>query len=123
MKTLGFDCQIGRGEVICVGEVQPMPVSVCYAVEIRLRAGDRPRVRVLNPKLERRVADEPIPHTWGPDAPCFYYPIARDWMPSMAMSTSVVPWLGLGLLHYEGWRATGHWEGGGVGHHPMQRRQ
>lgn len=32
----------------------------------------------------------------------------------MAMSTSIVPWLGLWIIHYEGWRATGHWEGGGV---------
>lgn len=48
-------------------------------------------------------------------------PFARDWMPSMAMSTSVVPWLGLWLIHYEGWRATGHWEGGGVPHGPHRQ--
>jgi hypothetical protein len=34
----------------------------------------------------------------------------------MAMSKSIVPWLGLWLIHYEGWLATGHWEGGGVDH-------
>lgn len=121
MKPLGFECRLARGELICTGEIQPIPVLARYRVEIRLRAGDRPRVRVLSPKLERRASGEPIPHTWAPDAPCFYYPVARDWMPSMAMSTSVVPWLGLWLIHYEGWRATGHWEGGGVPHGPHRQ--
>ena len=37
---------------------------------------------------------------------------------SAPMSNSIVPWLGLWLIHYEGWRATGHWEGGGVPHGP-----
>src|SRR5262249_54648372 len=105
MTRIGFDCRIGRGELVCVGELQPLEITSRYRVEIRIRAGDRPRTRVLHPKLERRVPDQPVPHTYGPDQPCFYYPIAREWMPNMAMSTSVVPWLGLWLIHYEGWRA------------------
>jgi hypothetical protein len=93
-----------------------MEITACYRVEIRLRAGGHPSAQILTPQLRRRVPDEPVPHTWGPDEPCFYYPIAREWMPNMAIATSVVPWLGLWLIHYEGWRATGHWEGGGVEH-------
>lgn len=118
MKPLGFECSIGRGELICTGEVQPLPVCRRYRVEIRLRAGDRPRARVISPALERRSPAEAIPHMWGPDEPCFYYPVAREWMPSMAIADSIVPWLGLWFIHYEGWRATGHWEGGGVSHGP-----
>lgn len=116
MKALGFECGFGRGELTCTGDLQPIPVCRRYRVEIRLCAGDRPRARVISPTLERRSAGEPIPHMWGPDEPCFYYPVARDWMPSMAIADSIVPWLGLWLIHYEGWRATGHWEGGGVSH-------
>lgn len=118
MNSLQFECRMGKGEIVCTGEIQPISVSARYRVEIRLRAGDRPRARVLSPQLLRRASGEPIPHTWGPDAPCFYYPVGRDWLPSMTMSTSVVPWLGLWLVHYEGWRATGHWEGGGIPHGP-----
>lgn len=116
MERLGFECRVGRGELVCLGDLQPMEITARYRVEIRLRAGSRPRAWVRSPRLQRRSSGEPVPHTWGPDEPCFYYPIAREWMPNMAMSTSVVPWLGLWLIHYEGWRATGHWEGGGVAH-------
>ena len=116
MKSLGFACKHGRGELVCTGSLQPTELSRTYAVEIRLRAGDRPRARVIEPELRRREPDQTIPHTWGPDAPCFYYPVAREWTASMAMSKSIVPWLGLWLIHYEGWLATGHWEGGGVDH-------
>ena len=106
---------------MCTGELQPTPISARYRVEIRLPSNERPRARILSPPLERRTSPEPIPHTWGPDEPCFYYPVAREWMRSMPLSTSVVPWLGLWLIHYEGWRATGHWEGGGVAHAPRRR--
>lgn len=76
---------------------------------------------MLSPPLEQRVASEPVPHTWSADEPCFYYPAAREWMRNMPIATSVVPWLGLWLIHYDGWRATGHWEGGGVAHAPRRR--
>lgn len=120
MQRLDFECRVRRGELVCLGDLQPMEITKRYRVKIWLRAGARPRARVLKPKLQRRVPDEPVPHTWGPDDPCFYYPIALEWMPNMAMSASVVPWLDLWLIHYEGWRATGYWEGGGVAHGALE---
>lgn len=118
MRKLGFDCTIRRGRLECVGDLQPMPVVSRYRVEVSLRAGDRPQARILSPELVPRGDQARIPHTWASGSPCFYYPVAQEWVSSMAMSTSVVPWLGLWLVHYEGWRVTGYWEGGGV--HPTR---
>lgn len=122
MEAIGFACRVKHGEVRCVGLLQPTAYSQCYQVEIILRAGSRPSAQVISPKLEPRGPDEPIPHTWAPNEPCFYFPAGRDWTPSMALAYSVVPWLGLWLVHYEGWRVTGKWEGGGVKHGPRDAR-
>lgn len=118
LEPIGFRCVVRKGCLTCTGIVQPTEISRRYAVEIQLRAGDRPRIRIQSPALDTRSDGKSIPHTYGPDSPCVYYPKtqARDWTPSMAIAKSVVPWLGLWLIHYEGWLATGYWEGGGIEH-------
>lgn len=120
MEAIGFSCRVRGGRLVCRGPVRPTELSSCYDVEIRLQSNDRPRIKIVSPQLHTRDGEDPIPHTYGPDAPCVYYPKGqyRDWTPSMPISSSVVPWLGLWLVHYEGWLATGYWEGGGIEHPP-----
>lgn len=118
LTSFGFQCVISKGALTCTGALRPSEVSNRYDFEIRLRSGDRPRIKITDPPLEPRVPGEAIPHTYGPNDPCIYYPKGpgRDWTPSMAIASSIVPWLGLWLMHYEGWLVTGHWEGGGIEH-------
>jgi hypothetical protein len=42
---------------------------------------------------------------------CLCYP--EEWQPTMLIARTILPWTVEWLAHYEIWRATGHWTGGG----------
>ena len=109
-----------------------LPLHREYIVEIVYRFGffgsdlfricpHFPRVRVLSPLLENRPEDpgEPIPHHY-PDPTdaehptlCLFDPRKKEWGPEDSIADTTLPWTIEWLGFYEGWRATGKWEGGG----------
>jgi hypothetical protein len=103
-----------------VGSLQPTPTSRSYAVIIFYQAGEQPGAFV--PGLLPRTDAERIPHTYGPDRPCLFYPPGREWRSDMTIATTIVPWLSLWLYYYEIWLATGSWQGGGVDHEPKSEK-
>jgi hypothetical protein len=74
----------------------------------------RPRVTVLEPKLELVEGATKVPHTFDSGRVCVH--LTEEWDPSMYLHQTIVPWTSLWLYYYEVWLATGEWLGGGHGH-------
>jgi hypothetical protein len=109
--VLSKDC----GRLTCRGDLQPTSLARSYRVRLEYRVGLKPRVFVEEPRLQRRLSEESIPHTYSENEPCLF---KDDWTADLALATSVVPWLMLWLQFYESWRVTGVWQGGGIAHGP-----
>jgi hypothetical protein len=93
-----------------VGQLQPTAVSPSYKVRLAYRTGDVTRVRVLDPVLDPGHRDR-LPHVYNGDRLCLYTP--GEWDRSMQIATTIIPWTAEWLFHYEVWKATDHWAGGG----------
>lgn len=102
---------IERGRLSWSGELQPSPLSDIYTVRITYATGQRaPSVTVLRPELGG-AAVESLPHVYTHDHLCLCYP--WQWTDDKLISRTIVPWASEWLVHYEIWKATGTWRGGG----------
>ena len=99
------------------GPLQPNELSRVYTVRITLAQGRFPKVDVLDPALEGR-SGESIPHLFGDGSLCLH--LEDEWVPTMLMVDTTVPWTSEWLLNYEIWKATGVWYGGGEWPPPRQ---
>jgi hypothetical protein len=102
---------IDRGRLSWRGELQPSPLSDIYTVHIDYALGAKtPTVTVLRPEL--RAEDvESLPHVYTKDHLCLYYP--WQWTDDKLITRTILPWASEWLFHYEIWKATGAWHGGG----------
>ena len=83
----------------------------CVPVEVSYRQGlGRARVVVLDPPPIVIAEDEELPHVFPGNELCLHYP--GEWN-GQRIDETVLPWIAEWLLHYELWRATGYWHGGG----------
>jgi hypothetical protein len=103
---------VRRGRLRWVGRLQPTPLSVTYTVSIEHSRGKQPQIAVLEPELER-PEDGELPHVFAGDRLCLCYP--WQWDGSKLIIRTIVPWISEWLLHYEIWKVTGKWHGGGHG--------
>lgn len=101
---------IRRGALRWIGRLQPTPVSPAYCVSLNYQLGQPPKVLVLEPSLDPGLRDA-LPHVYDGDRLCLYTP--GEWKAYMLLALTILPWTAEWLLHYELWRATGRWEGGG----------
>lgn len=102
---------IEHGRLSWTCELQPSPLSDTYTVHISYATGERaPTVTVLRPDL-RAAGVESLPHVYTQDHLCLYYP--WQWTDNKLITRTIVPWASEWLLHYEIWKATGTWHGGG----------
>ena len=100
--------RIRQGRLVWSAAVQPSPLSRKYQLVLELtRSGVRVLVR---PRLAR-PAGVNLPHVFDGDELCLYF--EGEWNSDMALVETIVPWASEWLLHYELWRATGKWGGGG----------
>lgn len=112
----GFTCYVKRGLLVCRGPVRPIAINREYLTRIEYRAKKSPKTWIEKPKLKRRRSDESVPHTYGPDEPCLYFPGSGEWRSDKMLADTIIPWLSMWLFYYEAWLATGEWQGGGI--HP-----
>jgi hypothetical protein len=70
----------------------------------------RPKIAVLEPRL-RDPDGPPLPHVFEGDRLCLHFP--KEWRADQMIATTIMPWTSEWLLHYEIWKATGEWHGGG----------
>lgn len=102
-----------RNVVRWVGPLQPTPVSPTYTVSVAYNPAWWPKVFVLDPKLDPGHRER-LPHVYSGDQLCLYTPGTSQWNRSMLLADTIVPWTAEWLLHYEIWRATDRWVGGGA---------
>jgi hypothetical protein len=117
----GFKCAMKPSMVIWTGRVQPTEMSCTYLVQVAYVLGFRPKLSVIDPPLRRRNGTEKIPHLFPGDFLCLFQPRYGEWLGSMFIADTIIPWAALWLYYYEVWHATGEWHGGGE--HPQVRRR
>lgn len=108
----GSFCKIYGRDLFWRGQITPSPLSATYEVVVKYQEKGSPRVFVENPKL---VAPEgkKLPHIYQEGNLCLYY--SRDeWNGNKLIAETILPWALEWLIHYEIWRATGEWHGGGI---------
>jgi len=97
------------------GELQPTVFSATYTLSFQYADGDyTPDVQVLDPELDPGIARD-LPHVYT-DTGGLCLHLRNQWDPSQPIATTIVPWAAEWLLHYELWKATGEWTGGGHPH-------
>jgi hypothetical protein len=102
---------VRRGRLRWRGRLQPSPLSLKYVVELEYMAHKRtPSVTVASPAL-RDEGIRSLPHVYVGDRLCLCYP--WQWDGAMLIARTIVPWASEWLLHFELWKATGTWHGGG----------
>jgi len=89
-------------------EVQPLPTTERYVLELVATRSSMPTVTVLNPEL---VPDREgqLPHVYDDGSLCVSR--AEDWRPHLLFVDSILPWALEWLIFYEIWRASGVWYG------------
>lgn len=96
--------------------LQPTPMSVSYTVRIRYEHRGRPKVTVMDPKLETRPG-QGLPHVYPGDELCLYY--GDDFVGTQHfIADMIVPWISEWLYFYETWMTTGFWLGSEAPHLP-----
>jgi hypothetical protein len=71
-------------------------------------------VQILDPVLDPGVRDE-LPHVYTDTGGLCLHEHGQ-WDQSLPIATTIIPWAAEWLLHYELWKATGVWTGGGATH-------
>jgi hypothetical protein len=99
-------------------QLRTTQLSATYTVRIEYSGHLRPAITVLSPRLTVPEGKS-LPHVFSGDELCPYFP--GQWTENMPMATTIVPWASEWLLHYEIWRASGTWTGGG--HEPGDGRK
>jgi hypothetical protein len=107
-----------RNSVTWFGPIKPHDCAAPYNIKIQYNLGLTPRIWAISPPLVPNVRGE-IPHLYTDGSLCLHLP--SEWSPKHLIASTIVPWISDWLVHYEIWRATEHWEGGGS--HPRSRRQ
>ena len=100
--------------LISEGDLCPDELCSTYRVQIKMRGGDSPEVRVLQPALFPRANEDRIPHMYDQERLCLHLPGSGEWSADKSIAATIVPWTSLWLYFYEIWHATGEWLGGGV---------
>jgi hypothetical protein len=102
---------IERSRLRWCGELQPTPLSNRYVVSLTYSVSRRaPAVVVREPQLRAEgVAD--LPHVYDGDVLCLCYP--WQWDEGKLISRTIIPWAAEWLVHFEIWKVTGLWKGGG----------
>src|SRR5207253_5342448 len=69
-----FRVGFNRKGVYWRGPLQPSALSETYTLRIEYTPGARPRIQVVEPKLESNPKNEPIPHTFSDASLCLHLP-------------------------------------------------
>lgn len=102
---------IKRSRLVWRGALQPTPLSRTYTVALAYAVGPAvPEVTVVYPELRTEEVRD-LPHVYRGDVLCLCYP--WEWHAGMLIARTIIPWASEWLLHFEIFRATGCWHGGG----------
>lgn len=129
--------QFCRGTVVIIdndktvqweGTLNPTPFSREYRVVIRYTLSRPPVCIVKDPDLSVLAEGRKIPHVYQNQTGirgtqlCLYLPVVKqknkvsEWLPTMFLANTILPWASIWLLYFEFWVSSGEWNGGGVEH-------
>jgi hypothetical protein len=106
--------KVTNSNLIWIGHVRPIAMSCKYKILIEYDVASFPKVFVLDPPVQRRRENEPIPHMYEQERLCLYFPPANEWNNTKSLHKTILPWAVLWLMYYEYWQVTGDWDGGGI---------
>lgn len=94
--------------------VRPTPLSREYSIRITFRRGDTPQVFVVEPDISELAGDRTLPHVYhDPLRLCLVLPGTREWLGTMRIDQTFVPWAATWLFYFEEWLVSNQWKGGG----------
>lgn len=94
--------------------VRPTTLSREYLVRLTLERGGSPKAFILEPDIELLAGDRRLPHVYrDPLRLCLHLPKAHEWVGSMRLDQSFVPWVATWLFYFEEWLVSNDWKGGG----------
>ncbi len=97
--------------VTWVSRFSPRPISRTDNVMAEYQNGwAGPQITVLGPSL-LQPDEPPLPHVFKGEGPCMNSP--GRWHANLQITTTIFSGSKEWLLHYEIWKATGEWRGGG----------
>lgn len=130
LRSLGFPDAVvrhsGRTLLFKAG-IAPGDFGRLYQCLLRMKPdSQQPDVIVLEPDLSMLAGGRKIPHTYAYEGKgtrlCLWWPKGRDWIPTMKMADTFIPWTAEWLHYFELWLSTGEWLGGGEHPDPTPRR-
>lgn len=95
--------------------IKPTESSRTYIAQIKLTGSKKLDVFVIKPNLAKENKDNKnVPHMYSLEKGkiCLYLPKEINYTDNYS---TVVPWISEWLYHYEIWKITGEWCGGGHG--------
>lgn len=101
-------------------EIQPIPYSRTYSVQLFFSSKNIPEVWVYN--IVNNGDKRSIPHIYCANSEkskvkiCLYYPKFNEFTSKKWLSKTIIPWTIEWLMHYELWQFTNEWHGGGYAH-------
>jgi len=119
----------GTGRLNALGltweyRARPTMLSREYLVRLTLERGGSPRAFILEPNIELLAGDRRLPHVYrDPLRLCLHLPKAQEWVGSMRLDQSFVPWVATWLFYFEEWLVSDDWKGGGEHPDPMAEEQ
>lgn len=105
-----------RHRIVWQGNVQPTESSEIYTLKIIYKLDNSPEIQIVSPKIQLFGDAKKPPHTFKDKSLCLYYSKYGEWNSDDYIADTIIPWISLWLLYYEGWLATGEWHGGGIEH-------
>lgn len=105
-----------RRMLIATGFMSPDVSAKDYIVQIKLSYQGHPNVRLIKHKFHRDLEGNLPPHLYKDLSLCLYYPAFKEWNHNMYLSDTIMLWTLRWLFHYEIWKETGKWIGGGTIH-------
>lgn len=111
-----FKTLLIRDTISLKGTICPTPRSITYHFKLYFKIGERPKIKITQPKLKRNFNNDKIPHVYSGNELCLYYPKYNEFTSKLPITDYIIPWISLWLYYYEIWHLTGEWIGGGF--HP-----
>ena len=105
-----------RRVLIATGPMSPDVSTKAYTVQIKLSYQGQPNVRLLYHDFHRDSEGKLPPHLYKDLSLCMYYPAFKEWNHNMYLSDTIMMWTLRWLFHYEIWKETEQWIGGGTIH-------
>jgi hypothetical protein len=100
-------------------KVRPTLLSREYSVRIVFDKRDTPNIFVRDPDLSVLAKGRNLPHIYKkPTRLCLYLPGSGEWLNTMRIDQTFVPWTATWLYYFEEWLESDDWKGGGE--HPCE---